>query len=321
MHLIPFRTMKCLSFLVILYLCWAGQLSAQEKIDVYSLEHFPKSVSELDLHGPVKSVKFISRSMKADTVRREYGQTKYYNHIGLLIKRVSYGWFGEEDTRIYTYDSLNRFESAYALDGSFLQKAMYDSLGRYSHSIYTRRDGFPKPSLRYFYDEQGRCIRNEYRPTANEYELDYLVMQHPFLYDSVGHCIKTAEIVDGDTLTVKTIHYDTLGRVIESCYLHKLDIEEVDRTLYNYDKDGNLIRAQYFYDGKLSQTCYHEYDEQNRLQITKYYDKSGKITYAYRYSYDSFDNLIECVIESWYQGQKDEWFVQMTTEYEYWEKE
>ena len=313
MHLIPFRTMKCLSFLVILYLCWAGQLSAQEKIDVYSLEHFPKSVSELDLHGPVKSVKFISRSMKADTVRREYGQTKYYNHIGLLIKRVSYGWFGEEDTRIYTYDSLNRFESAYALDGSFLQKAMYDSLGRYSHSIYTRRDGFPKPSLRYFYDEQGRCIRNEYRPTADEYELDYLVMQHPFLYDSVGHCIKTAEIVDGDTLTVKTIHYDTSGRVVESYHSYKF------HTLYDYDKDGNLIREQSFYDGKLSCTRYHEYDEQNRLQITKLCDKDGNITDTYKYSYDSFGNWIECVNESWKQGQKQDYLVLATAEYEYWE--
>ena len=314
------RTMKRLSFLVFLCLCWAGQLPAQEKIDIYDAEQFPESVSELGLHGPVKSVKYITRIMKADTVREEYGQTLYFNHIGLLVKRmyVSYGNVGEEDPCIfYTYDSLGRFESAYTLDGTFFQKAVYDSHGRFSHSVYTRRDGIPKPSRRYFYDEQGRCIRNEYRPTDDEYELDYLVMQHPFLYDSVGHCIETAEIVDGDTLTVKTIHYDTSGRVVER--MHVFFFMEPDRHLYDYDKDGKLIREQYFYDGKLSSTSFHEYDEQNRMKITKEYDKDGNITDIYRYSYDSFGNKIECVIESWKQGQKQEWFVQSTAEYEYWE--
>ena len=310
-----------MSLLVILCLYWAGQLSAQEKIDIYSGEHFPESVSELDLHGPVKSVKYIIRTMKADTVLSEYGHTLYFNHIGLLVKKIylSYKREGEEETYIYTYDSLNRFESAYTLDGTFLQRAMYDSLGRYSHSVYTRRDGIPKPSRQYFYDEQGRCIRNEYKPTADEYNLDYMVMQHPFLYDSVGHCIETAEIVDGDTLTVKTIHYDTSGRVVESCYLHKLDIEEVDRTLYDYDKDGNLIKKQTFYDGKLSQTSYYEYDEQNRLRISKYCDTDGNITDTYRYSYDSFGNWIEWFGESWEQGQKKEYTSRLTAEYEYWE--
>jgi len=313
------RTMKRLSFLVFLCLCWAGQLSAQEKIDIYGVEHFPESVSELDLHGPVKSVKYNTRTMKADTVLSEYGQRLYFNHIGLLVKRiyVSYGNVGEEDTRIFTYDSLNRFESAYALDGTFFQKAIYDSLGRYSHSVYTRRDGIPKPSLRYFYDEQGRCIRNEYRPTDDEYELDYLVMQHPFLYDSVGRCIETAEVVDGDTLEVEKIHFDASGRVVER--MHVSFFIESDRHLYDYDKDGKLIRKQYFFDGELSSTSFHEYDEQNRMKITKEYDKDGNITDIYRYSYDSFGNKIECVIESWKQGQKQEWFVQWTAEYEYWE--
>lgn len=50
--------MKRLSFLVFLCLCWAGQLPAQEKIDIYDAEQFPESVLELGLHGPVKSVKY-----------------------------------------------------------------------------------------------------------------------------------------------------------------------------------------------------------------------------------------------------------------------
>lgn len=61
--------MKQVLFLATLWLSMVGQLSAQQEIDVYALEHIPKSVSEWGLYGPVKSVKFTDLFLKGDTVR------------------------------------------------------------------------------------------------------------------------------------------------------------------------------------------------------------------------------------------------------------
>lgn len=61
--------MKQLFFLATLWLSVVGQLSAQQEIEVYALEHIPKSVSEWGLYGPVKSVKFTDLFLKGDTVR------------------------------------------------------------------------------------------------------------------------------------------------------------------------------------------------------------------------------------------------------------
>lgn len=318
--------MKRVFFLATLWLCMVGQLSAQQKINVYEQENIPKSASEQGLYGPVKSVKYTDFSLKGDSVYHEFGSTLKFNRIGQLIEARWAGITKDTIIQYYTYDSLNRFESRYSSDGTFSERAVYDSLGRFSHSVQTRRNEKPDSCYRYCYDHEGHCIRYERFIDPNEPDV-YKILEHPFLYDSVGHCIGEAEILDEDTSYIVQCQYDANGRVIE--YLRRDFVfdfftgeftgeEETERELYEYNEGGEITKKQLFYDGELSRTRYYEYDAQNKMQKGMECDSNGNIIMTFNSLYDHFGNFIESTSERWGLGKKNGYSTRLIYEIEYW---
>lgn len=311
---------KIATFLLLLSLCLVGRISAQ--INIYSVEHFPESLSESGLHGPVKSIAYSKLVMMKDRTVHYSTQTFLtFNRKGQLMESMTVGesfdWDGDTLIERYSYDSSGRFTSRYTTDGKFRQEAVYDSLGQFLYSVYTRSDGTPKPSLRYYYDEQGRCVRNEYVPTVDEEDLGYTIMTHPFSYDSVGNCIATAEIVDGDTIQVKWCKYDKDGNLTEYGFTSMGE----SRDLYFYDDGSKRVKDLHYYNGEISGETIYEYDEKDRLARTRLYDKDGKLEYGWDYLYDSFDNTIECVMYSWNSDQTLSTTMKTIAEFEYYESD
>ena len=309
---------KIATFLLLLSLCLVGRISAQ--INIYGVEHFPKSLSERGLHGPVKSIAYSNLVITKDRAVHYSTQTFLtFNRKGQLMESMTVGesfdWDGDTLIERYSYDSLGRFTSRYTTDGKFRQEAVYDSLGQFLYSVYTRSDGTPKPSLRYYYDEQGRCVRNEYVPTVDEEDLGYTIMTHPFSYDSVGNCIATAEIVDGDTLKVEWCKYDKDGNMTE----HGFTLMGESRDLYFYDDISKRVKDLHYYDGELTEETIYEYEEKNRLACIKSYDRDGHLKHEWKFLYDSFDNTIESVMYSWNSDQSPGVTMKTIMEYEYYE--
>ena len=311
---------KIATFLLLLSLCLVGRISAQ--INIYGVEHFPESLSERGLHGPVKSIAYSSQVITKDRTVHYSTQTFLtFNRKGQLMESMTVGesfdWDGDTLIERYSYDSLGRFTSRYTTDGKFRQEAVYDSLGHFLYSVYTRSDGIPKPSLRYYYDEYGRCVRNEYVPDVDEEYLGYTIMTHPFSYDSAGNCIATAEIVDGDTVDVKWCKYDKDGNLTE----YGFTLMGESRNLYFYDDSSKRVKDLRYYNGELSGKTIYEYDEKDRLARTRSYDKDGKLEYEWDLLYDSFDNTIESVMYIWNSDQTLSITTKYISEYEYYESD
>ena len=309
---------KIATFLLLLSLCLVGRISAQ--INIYGIEHFPESLSERGVHGPVKSIAYSDLVITKDSTVHYSTQTFLtFNKMGQLVESLivgeSFDWDGDTLIKRYTYDSSGRFTSSYTTDGKFRQEAVYDSLGHFLYSVFTRRDGIPRPSLRYYYDEQGRCVRNEYVPTVDEEYLGYTIMIHPFSYDSAGNCIATAEIVDGDTVEVKWCKYDKNGNLTE----YGFSLMGESRDLYFYDDNSKRVKGLHYYNGELSGETTYEYDEKDRLARYRSYDKDGKLEYGWDYLYDSFDNTIERVMYIWNPDQTLNYTKKTIMEYEYYE--
>jgi hypothetical protein len=142
-------------------------------------------------------------------------------------------------------------------------------------------------------------------------------MTHPFLYDSAGNCIATAEIVDGDTVQVKWCKYDKDGNLTEYSFI----LMGESRYLYFYDDSSKRVKDLHYYNGELSGETIYEYDEKDRLVRSRSYDKGGKLEYGWDYLYDSFDNTIERVMYSWNSDQSPGTTMKIIAEYEYYESD
>lgn len=299
-----------LLLILLIAFCWIPNADAQEKIHIYENE-FPTTMAGLDMKGPIKTVKITSVwTREADTISY-YWSTYYFNSKGFLIREVHY-YPSDTLDGSYTYDSLGRYISAAATpNGNVFREALYDSLGRFSHSVYTRQNGEPKPSFRYYYDEKGRCVRREYRPTADEEELGYEVMQHLFKYDDIGNCIEEAVVVDGDTGLVRRNIYDDFGNVTE------YSTSDSIRETYLYDTDNLLVKHLSYYDNALSSETFFEYDEKKLLKHCKYYDANGNLNFLYEFQYDEYRNPLECITYSWKKDRTPGVKIAVTYEYEY----
>ena len=289
---------------------------AQERIQVYVRE-FPTSMVDLGIQGPVKMVKIADSATYNGVFEEQVCDTYYFDTKGRLTKWVfNYYNVNVWEEYNYTYDSLGRFLSCASTDGKFLQEAVYDSLGRFIYSVYTRGDGNPKPSLRYFYDENGRCIRNEYRPTIDEEELGYELMRHLFRYDDAGHCIEAVEVVDGDTSYVKRVIYDEKGNVIE--YLCETAYDS-SRSIYFYNKENLLVKSEHYNDNHLWYESFSEYDEHLLLDCSTTYDAEGNMDDWIYFRYDEYHNLIESIWFSLKDNCRPEIRAKYTYKYEYYE--
>lgn len=301
---------------LLLAFCMLPVARAQERIQVYVRE-FPTSMADLGIQGPVKMVKIADSATYNGVFEEQVCDTYYFDTKGRLTKLV----FNHYNVNVweeynYTYDSLGRFLSCASTDGKFLQEAVYDSLGRFIYSVYTRGDGNPKPSLRYFYDEKGLCVRNEYRPTIDEEELGYELMQHLFQYDDAGHCIEKAEVVDGDTSYVKRVIYDEKGNVIEHLFETAYDSS---RSIYFYNKENLLVKSEHYNDNHLWYESFSEYDEHLLLDCSTTYDAEGNMDDWNYFQYDEYHNLIESIWFSVKDNCRPEIRAKYTYKYEYYE--
>jgi len=268
----------------------------------------------------VKTIAYYSQVINGKDTSVSFSRDLFaYNKMGQLVELMSIGesfdWDGDTIIYRYTYDTLGRFTSRYTTDGKFRQEAVYDSLGHFLYSVITRSDGIPKPSFRYYYDESGRCIRNEYVPTFDAEYLGYTIMTHPFFYDSAGNCIETAEIVDGDTVKVEWCKYDKDGNMTE----HGFTLMGESRDLYFYDDSSKRVKDLRYYNGELYSETFYEYDERDRLACIKNYDKDRHLKHEWKFLYDSFDNTIERVMYSWNSDQSPGATMKTIMEYEYYE--
>lgn len=301
---------------LLLAFCMLPVARAQERIQVYVRE-FPTSMVDLGIQGPVKMVKIADSATYNGVFEEQVCDTYYFDTKGRLTKLV----FNHYNVNVweeynYTYDSLGRFLSCASTDGKFLQEAVYDSLGRFIYSVYTRGDGNPKPSLRYFYDEKGLCVRNEYRPTIDEEELGYELMQHLFRYDDAGHCIEAVEVVDGDTSYVKRVIYDEKGNVIEHLFETAYDSS---RSIYFYNKENLLVKSEHYNDNHLWYESFSEYDEHLLLDCSTTYDAEGNMDDWNYFQYDEYHNLIESIWFSLNDNCRPEIRAKYTYKYEYYE--
>ena len=175
-----------IAIILLLVLCMIPIAYAQEKIQVYERE-FPTSMADLGIHGPVKMVKGTISAPNNGVLEEQLCYTDYYDPQGLSTKTVSYDCMADAMIEFhYTYDSLGHFISKATADGKFLQEAVYDSLGRFIYSVYTRDDGNSKPSFRYFYDEKYKlldCVTS-YDEKGNMTSWIY------FRYDEYHNCIE-----------------------------------------------------------------------------------------------------------------------------------
>ena len=142
-------------------------------------------------------------------------------------------------------------------------------------------------------------------------------MTHPFSYDSVGNCIATAEIVDGDTVQVEWCKYDKDGNLTE----YGSTLMGESRDLYFYDENSKRVKDLHYYNGELSGETIYEYDEKDRLARDRHYDKDGKLEYGWDYLYDSFDNKIESVMYIWNPDQTLSYTIKTIAEFEYYESD
>lgn len=291
---------------------------AQERIRVYEGE-FPISMADLGIQGPVKMVETTVSTRYDGVYEEQCGNIYYFNTKGLLTKDVRYDYMSDDRIEhLYSYDSLWRFLSRVSTDGKYLQEAVYDSLGRFSYSVFTKGDGKPKSSRRYFYDENGLCVRNEYKLTIDDWELGYELMQHLFRYDDAGHCIEKAVVEDGDTSYVERNIYDEKGNVIEQLY-ETINDSSTDRTIYFYNKDNLLVKSENYYNNALICEYFYEYDEHQLTDCITSYDEKGNMTSWIYVRYDEYSNPIESIWFSLDDNCRLEIRAKYTYEYEYYE--
>lgn len=282
-------------------------VSAQQIISTHDRDRYPNNLFNSEFKSQVKSVKITMYDDGSDSTR-SYQYICTYNSKGLLMQEITI-YYRENYTdtidRKYSYDSLDRpFSIATTICSKYwrecrnsYQELVYDSLGHYSHSIFTYDNSEPEPSFRCFYNEYGQYIRCEYRPTAEEHELgyNYDLMQQVFRYDNHGNCIEKVELVDGDTVDIERNSYDENGNVIEYSYQSISNDPYTLRDIYHYNSDNLLIKTERFNDNTLQSVSRYEYDEQQLLQLGITYNNKGEIDFSYRCRYDERHNMVETI--------------------------
>lgn len=320
--------MKKSPFLIlfVIVLCICTTICAQSPISIYEGQMKEYKLSDWNLKGPVKTVS-ITRliKIKGDSTFHQQSKTILkFDTTGLLTEETLIGWgvFEDKDTVVeyFQYDSLNRLSARFRSDSSFRQDFVYDDNGNFSHCIYTRNNGKPKPSWRHYYDEKGRCTHREYIAGIDDEDLGYTIYQHFFQYDSMDHCIEKVTMPDGDTETVQRVKYDIRGNITEEISYDALwdGVDNFCQELYFYDDDGKLVKSQSYFDHAETDEHFYEYNNLNQLIRRKTYNKKEDYwSSIYEILYDQYGNCVERIFSFFLRDQSPGAVQKTTYEYEY----
>lgn len=203
-----------------------------------------------DAQGRLVQTKGFGYAEVYTTYKTEY----IYDENGNLIHKKDY-----QNGELFT-------EEVYDAAGNLLEGFSYMGGGYDSHSVYTygeagnllsvetERGGEAYSGWYYFYDKDGRLVREE-RFLMSRGERKELT--NTYTYDENGRCIR----------------YDMGGFQGEQSY-----------ETYTYDAAGNMLSSEYHHYQESGSTGYYwTYDEEGRITSWKSTNRQGTTTYTWEY--------------------------------------
>ena len=204
-----------------------------------------------------------------------------YEEVYLVSSKIEYGSHGELEARSeYTYyDYGNKTsEDKYNSEDNLIDTIRYEYD---ENKNLIREAGENSSTIEYIYDETGNMIETRYNVGSdNEWS-------QTFVYDDSGNQIMRKSM---DGRYVEFI-YDSDGKMVRRID-YTSDGEEDSRQEYGYDRAGNQISNQWYWDGSAGLLVLSSYNEKNQLVQVSYCNSKGTVAEYETYEYDENGNLI-----------------------------
>ena len=206
--------------------------------------------------------------------------TKYTYENGVLLRKEHDLGYRVETT-VYTYDPSGRL-SEVALDlGKYTIKSVYtyDARGRLIKEEYLRDDQSPvvKPyeinytygktgnlikeektesgtvvyTIVYTYDERSQLVREEKTTPYDGYIFEYGYNDMGLLLEiKKKHFDDNRTEINDESVSSILYSYDDMGKMLSKQEMRDISTDII--TLYSYDKNGNLIKLEQYFDDEMS---------------------------------------------------------------------
>lgn len=260
-------------------------------------------IKEHELNGNVKrSVRNYNGRGFKETIISEY------NRAGMLVFEKEVNNFSIE-SRTYEYDHFNRevrLESEYIdLSNGNIRRSVYTTLYSDNEKIEYEYDEnnvlLEEHKTNYVFDDQGRILSetnfiSEYNPNTQEKEKSYIRNRYIYKYD--GAYLKSKIEYDKNNDSV-CYEYDRLGNLIKTEQFYNGYCRYMNINVWN--RDVKMKEIQYEY-GKIRRI--HTYDEQGRETEEEIYAQSNcnsenHIVTTITTRYDSSDKYSVHVFEEY----------------------
>ena len=197
------------------------------KRSYFDVDGVPDGYTLIEYHDSGRKWK----EARYDSKNRLSYETKYeYDVRNNMITQHDYQYDYYYDTRLQIHEIYH-----YEYDDQGRKISMWYGIGEDTDEAIVV-DGYFGPTY-YFYDEEGKLIREEtgYTYTVYEYEGSLLVNEASYVDegDNVFYAIGTE------------YEYDEEGRLIKSTYFEE-EHECVGYTTYEYDEEGRLAKSTYY---------------------------------------------------------------------------
>lgn len=198
--------------------------------------------------------------MDSEKTKVVYSRTFIYDSLG----RIKEEWTGGLDPlKVYTYDSLSRLIKIFWPEPRNRPKE-HDRIDSFIYNdknllvekviLEDRSGSLYKQSVKYKYDAEGRCIKEEYYAEEREHSAT------TYKYEELNGGMKISEIHLGMSMN-SGFYYeiiDSLGNRTE-----EYDKSEKRKTFYQYDSRNNLMEEKLVIDGKVIRVMTIKYDFDN----------------------------------------------------------
>lgn len=197
------------------------------KRSYFDVDGVPDGYTLIEYHDSGRKWK----EARYDSKNRLSYETKYeYDVRNNMITQHDYQYDYYYDTRLQIHEIYH-----YEYDDQGRKISMWYGIGEDTDEAIVV-DGYFGPTY-YFYDEEGKLIREEtcYTYTVYEYEGSLLVNEASY-------------VDEGDNVFYGSgteYEYDEEGRLIKSTYFEEVH-ECVGYTTYEYDEAGRLIKSTYY---------------------------------------------------------------------------
>lgn len=220
-------------------------------------------------------------SMAIIIVMSVCGCSMNYEEVYLTSSKTEYGSHGELKKRTeYHYDDYGNVISADVFNST---NNLIDTI-KYEYDEnrnLIRETGQTSSTIEYVYDDKGNMIETRYNVGSED------EWAHTFVYDDAGNQVMRQ---DPDGGYVEFV-YDSAGKVLRRTD-YTSNGQESMRIEYGYDRAGNQISEQWYYDGSVNALDISSYNENNQLTQISYCNASGVVAEYETYEYDENGNLI-----------------------------